>query len=127
MNKLKIGLLAGMLTASSLAFSHGIGNTANGYGCTLAGFSNEIDQPFFTRNVRWYDYEDIDNGQYKRKYVCQFNVPRQFRKSLWNITVKYLTGCESSDGNEGQTYNAEVFLNRTRLLMECVVTGIPRQ
>ena len=128
MNTLKIGLLAGMLTASSLAFSMNPpydlrGITAQAQGCTLPGSVTGIPITLFTKHVDWYKYGyDLTS----RKYYCNFKVPRKYRRLIDERLINNGLRCNSLDAPEyaNTDYYAEVYINKDKILVICTVYDI---
>jgi hypothetical protein len=123
MNTLKIGLIAGMLSASSLAFSTDFDFntiTAQGQGCTLPASVSRIPVTLITKNVKWYD---DGNSSVTRKYYCHYNVPKKHRHLITPGFLSYGTRCESLDypTDDGSGYFAEVYLNKSKILVICSV------
>jgi hypothetical protein len=127
MNTLKIGLIAGMLTVSSLAFSSHINfnnNTAQTQGCTMTfglyGFPTPIT--LITKNVKWYN---DDNGIYKqRRYYCHFKVPKKYRHLMQEEEGHNNTRCESLDAehDEQTDFQSIIIYNKEKIIMECRVS-----
>jgi hypothetical protein len=123
MNTLKIGLLAGMLSASSLAFSSHIDFdriTAQTQGCTLPESVSRIPITLVTKNVKWYDIDGITKT---RKYYCHYNVPKKYRHLITPGFISTSTRCHSLDveHDDNTDYFAEVWLNKSKALVICTV------
>jgi hypothetical protein len=123
MNKIQIGLLAGLLTASSLAFSidridfrH---TTAQVQGCTLSKGDSNLPVVLFTKHVDWYKYNP---GNRSRMYFCHFKVPKKYRHLIEEGVVDHHTPCRSLDATDDTAESqSTVYLNKAKIGVRCSV------
>jgi hypothetical protein len=122
MNTLKIGLIAGMLAASSMAFSSKIeldATSAQIKGCSISKSITGLPFTLKTKDVKWYDLDGITK---RRSYYCHFKVPKKHRHLIDPGIEINDPRCSSEDavyGGGNGNFIADVIVNKNKIAVVC--------